>query len=81
MALSSRRRTQVLSGSFNGTLRVWDVGSGSCVGSLAGAMHTTHITCCAALGGGRVATGSSDTSIKIWELSQDGSVRAARPHT
>ena len=60
-------RNQVVSGDFEGTIRVWDVFTGKCMQTLLG--HTDSITCLLFVpNGGHLASGSRDTSIRIWNL-------------
>lgn len=61
-SLSSGRRTA--SGSKDGTVRVWDVGSGCLMRTLRG--HGGPVRSIADLGSGLLASGSEDSRIMIW---------------
>ena len=62
----------VVSGSYDNTLRIWNINTGEQVGEpLRG--HTDDINCVAvAPDGRRVASGSDDHTIRIWELDDAG---------
>ncbi|KAH8882195.1 hypothetical protein GQ53DRAFT_666471 [Thozetella sp. PMI_491] len=56
------------SGSFDGTIKIWDPASGACMQTLED--HTGYIASIAFTPDGRsLAIGSSDRTIKIWDLS------------
>ena len=59
---------RLVSGSADQTIRVWDVSTGECEHILLG--HTSWITCTTLLDKRQmlVASGSSDSRIKIWDL-------------
>ena len=59
---------RVLSGSADQTIRVWRISTGECEQILSG--HTSWITCLTLLDAKQmlVASGSSDSRIKIWDL-------------
>ncbi|KAK1865697.1 hypothetical protein I4F81_008223 [Pyropia yezoensis] len=71
---------RVVSGSVDGTLRVWDVEEGKQLAVLEG--HADDVTCVcvvdvpgAAGGGGtvqRVVSGSGDNTLRVWEISAAG---------
>jgi len=56
-----------VSGSFDGTVRVWDLVGGRCSAVLEG--HTRWVTSVAVTGDGRTAvSGSSDKTVRVWDL-------------
>jgi WD40 repeat protein len=69
VTLSSDGRRAV-SGSWDKTLRVWDLGSGQSLQTLQG--HTSGVTAVALSSDGRRAvSGSPDHTVRVWDL-QDG---------
>ena len=56
---------RLASGSFDGTIKLWDFATGTCVATLRG--HGDIVSSLAPLEGGRLASGSSDRTIKIWD--------------
>jgi len=52
-----------VSGSEDGTLKVWDA-EGKCENTLEG--HTDFVSCVAAMGEGVVVSGSYDKTIRCW---------------
>jgi WD40 repeat protein len=63
-----------LTGAYDETLRVWAVGSGTCLRTLHG--HTRWVRSCAwsrSNGGKRwLVSGSRDKTVRVWELQWDG---------
>ncbi|HUB38935.1 MAG TPA: CHAT domain-containing protein [Streptosporangiaceae bacterium] len=60
----------IVTGSEDGTARVWEVSSGS---QLARLEHDGGVTALAASpDGGRIATGSEDATARVWEIDKDG---------
>jgi WD40 repeat protein len=57
---------RVISGSFDNTLRLWDIESGACVKTLAG--HTNSVYCVVQLADGRVLSGSGDKTLRLWDI-------------
>jgi len=67
----------VISGSEDGSLKVWDVNTGRCVQSLNATTvlnsltkHFNSVNGVAVLPDGRVVTGSEDCTLKIWDLTK-----------
>lgn len=57
--------TNMISGSSDGIIKIWDLGSRRCIRTIEA--HTDSIWCLIQLKDGRFASGSTDSSIKIWE--------------
>ncbi len=56
----------IASGSYDNTIRVWDIDSGKCLAVLTG--HEDYVLCLLDLGYGLLASGSADSSVKIWDM-------------
>lgn len=54
---------KVMSGSWDGTAKIWDVSTGECITTLEGHSYATCVTC---LPNGNIATGSQNKKICIW---------------
>ena len=54
---------QLVSGSFDRTIRVWDLATSRCVTVLAS--HSNWVYCLVALEGGRIASGGADKTILV----------------
>jgi len=65
---------RLASGGFDGTLRLWDVGTGVEAGRLEG--HSGWISALCVLPDGRLASGSYDNTIRLWDVK---TAKAARP--
>ena len=66
MAVTGLPEGLVASGSFDNTVRVWDVESGRLVRTLAG--HTDFVRALSGLPGGLMASGSDDMTIAVWRI-------------
>jgi len=78
--LTSLLITPALSGSFDNTLKLWDVNTGSLVRSFAG--HTDYVTSVAFSPDGQWAlSGSNDNTLKLWEVNTGSLVRSFEGHT
>ena len=80
----STGRILLVTGSDDGTLRVWDVGRGECVGVLEGHSDDVNCVCVVEVDAGgdggdvggkeqRVVSGSSDKTLRVWDAAADGS--------
>ena len=68
---------RVVSGSDDGTVRVWEAASGECVRELRG--HTGWVRSVAlSADGGRVVSGSDDGTVRVWEAASGKCVRELR---
>ena len=52
------------SGSYDRSVRLWDVDAGTCTAVLSG--HTGYLRCLLDLGGGRLLSVSDDRSLRVW---------------
>lgn len=72
--------TWLVSGSTDGTARIWDARSGATRHVLAG--HTGRVNCCVVAPGGTwLATGSDDATVRIWDPSTGACVRVLEGHS
>jgi WD40 repeat protein len=62
--LSDGKKSRLVSGSHDCTLRIWNVETGNCELILNG--HTDWVRCCAVLSDKRIVSGSDDKTLKIW---------------
>lgn len=70
----------LVTGSTDGTARIWDARNGMTKSILAG--HTGRVNCCAIEPHGRwVVTGSDDTTLRIWDPSNGECLQVLRHHT
>ncbi len=69
---------QVVSGSADGTLRVWDLASGRCQHILQG--HTSGVRA-VAVADGRVISGSEDQTVRVWDLASGQCQHVLPGHT
>ena len=72
--------TRIVSGSRDGTLKIWESGSGAEVGTLSG--HTGPVDAVAwSPDGTRIVSGSRDGTLKIWESGSGAAVGTLSGHT
>ena len=69
---------RVVSGSFDGTLKVWDLNSGQEQRTLSG--HGGGVRALALTGDGRVVSGSSGGTVKVWDLNSGHEERTLSGH-
>jgi WD40 repeat protein len=55
----------ILSGSADGTIRVWDSATGACLRTLVG--HGGYVSSLAMLSDGRLISSSGDKTVRVWE--------------
>ncbi|MCJ8280066.1 MAG: NB-ARC domain-containing protein, partial [Rivularia sp. ALOHA_DT_140] len=66
--------------SFDGTIKLWDIGSGRCLKTFYG--HTKEVYCISYnLKSNLLATGSVDETIKIWNLSNSECIKTLFGHS
>ena len=72
--------SQVISGSSDKTLRVWEAGTGKPLRTLTG--HTDWVRCCAVTpDGSQVISGSDDNTLRVWEAGTGKALRTLTGHT
>jgi WD40 repeat protein len=69
---------QVVSGSDDNTLKVWDVKTGECVKILKG--HFGSVSCVAVLANGQMVSGSYDNTLKVWDAQTGECVKTLEWH-
>jgi WD40 repeat protein len=75
MVAFTRDGTRLLSGGYDRTVRLWNVGSGECLAALAG--HESSIRCVAVDAEGRLAvSGDIQGTIRIWDLMRGSETHA-----
>jgi katanin p80 WD40 repeat-containing subunit B1 len=78
----STNEDEVYSGSFGGTVLVWDLNTKKAVSSLKG-----HMSACTAIAPFAnasmpyLATGSADHNVKVWDLRRKGCIQTFKGHT
>lgn len=66
------------SGSWDKTVRLWDMDAAECVATLA--EHTRAVNALAVLSDGRLASGSDDESIRLWDVATRACVGVLKGH-
>ena len=69
---------RVVSGSSDGTVKVWDLNSGQEERTLSG--HGGGVRALAMMGDGRVVSGSDDCTVKVWDLNSGQEQRTLSGH-
>jgi WD40 repeat protein len=71
--------SEVVSGSWDKTLKVWDVKTGKCLKSLEG--HGAWVYCVTVLPSGEVVSGSSDNTLKVWDVKTGVCLKTLEGHS
>ncbi|OSX70022.1 hypothetical protein BU14_0950s0004 [Porphyra umbilicalis] len=90
--LRSSEKNLVVSGSDDGTLRVWDADRGECVAVLNGHSCSVSCVCVVEVGGGgdgvdcgckvqRVVSGSDDHTLRVWDADRGECVAVLKGHS
>merc|ERR1711974_448283 len=69
----------IASASFDKTIKLWNLYTGECVGTLEG--HTDFVTCVRAVGDRTLVSASNDKTVKVWDLERRECVRTLTGHT
>jgi WD40 repeat protein/serine/threonine protein kinase len=70
----------IVSGSYDKTLRVWDLGTGRCLNTLQG--HTESVDSVAVSPDGRqIVSGSNDKTLRVWALETGSCLNTLQGHT
>jgi len=69
---------RIASGSYDKTIRIWDVEKQACVATLAG--HEDYVRSVTQLADGRIASGSDDKTIRIWDVEKQACVATLAGH-
>jgi WD40 repeat protein len=70
---------RLASGSWDGTIRLWNVATGTETARLEGHTNSVHALCL--LPDGRLASGSGDNTIRLWDLATDTETAHLEGHT
>jgi WD40 repeat protein len=69
---------KIISGSWDKTLRIWDLSDGTCLKVLQG--HTDSVNCVTVVDG-KIISGSYDKTLRIWDLSDGTCLKVLQGHT
>ena len=69
----------VVSGSYDNSLRVWDLRAGDCLRELKG--HNGLVSCVATTVDGLAVSGSHDNNLRVWNLRSEASLYELKGHT
>jgi WD40 repeat protein len=69
----------IASSSGDQTVKLWNVSTGECIGTLCG--HTNCVHSVTFLDGGTVASGSSDQTVKLWDISTNRCLSTLSGHS
>jgi hypothetical protein len=76
----SHDSTQVVSGSDDGTVKIWDASSGACLKTLKG--HRGSVSSVAfSHDGTQVVSGSDDWTVKIWDAGSGACLKTLKGHS
>ena len=79
--------SRLFSGSYDGTVRCWDLNTGACLGTLKGHAKPVRALVSVRVSTGRagntdvIASGSDDTTVRIWDAQTLRSVAVLKGHT
>ena len=71
--------SEIVSGSDDGTLRVWDAASGQCLQTLKG--HSNWVNCVAGLPDAHVVSGSDDSTLRAWDTFTGQCLQTLKGHS
>jgi WD40 repeat protein len=72
--------THLVSGSYDKTLKIWNLHTLECVSTLEGHTYLVN-TVCYSNNGKKIASGSNDTTIKIWNTENFNNEAVLTGHT
>jgi WD40 repeat protein len=78
-ALAMLSKSRAVTGSDDGTLRVWDVENGQTLQILKG--HSRQVRAVAVLDSRRVVSGSDDTTLRVWDVESGQTLQVLQGHS